>query len=164
MALHPQLTWGHVRTQKRGCYSPERISKAWKWGLGQALHRAPGSRGRTTAQRRGKRLQRKENTPLPKALGIPWPWRRLFLRGPAPFPTPRPAQHRTWSSPQPPDLLFSDPHGVRNFWEDSGFNEEAPVLHGGAPTFQLGSLLLSTLDQIEDFVKLLLVNLQNRER
>ena len=40
-------------------------------------------------QRRGKRPQSKENTPFPKASGIPWPWRRLFLKGPAPFPAPR---------------------------------------------------------------------------
>lgn len=61
-------------------------------------------------------------------------------------------------------LLFGDPHGVGDLREDCGFDEESAVFHGRAPAFQLGSLFLPALDEIEDFLELVLVNLQDMTR
>lgn len=117
---------------------------------------------------RGKRPLDKGKCSSHKHFWDPWAWGKtpvwiaqppLHTLGPQLVTRP----HRTQFCLQSQYLLFGDPHGVSNFWEDSGFDEEPPVFHGWAPTFQLGSFLLSALNQIQNFVELLLVNLKNSE-
>ena len=71
---------------------PERISKAWEWGLGQALQRAHGSRGRMTAQRtpeeREKTTEQGKHS-LPKGFGDPSALEKALFERPSPFPCPQ---------------------------------------------------------------------------
>lgn len=56
-------------------------------------------------------------------------------------------------------LFFGDPHLVFDSREDGGLDTEVLLLHGRPPTLQCRPLLLPTLYQLHDLIKLLLINL-----
>lgn len=61
-------------------------------------------------------------------------------------------------------LLFGNAHLIRNIREHRGLDKVAFIPPGASTTFQLGPFFLPTLDEVQDFLILFLINLFEKYR
>lgn len=61
-------------------------------------------------------------------------------------------------------LFFGDTHVVFDIGEDGGMDEQTSVLHRTASALQRRPLLLPTVHQLQDLIKLMLVDLTQQQK
>lgn len=61
-------------------------------------------------------------------------------------------------------LFFGDTHVVFDIGEDCGMDEQTSVLHRTASALQRRPLLLPTVHQLQDLIKLMLVDLTQQQK
>lgn len=61
-------------------------------------------------------------------------------------------------------LFFGNSHVVSDLWKHRGFYKQASVFNGKTSTLQLSPFFLPTFYQLQDFIKLFLVNLSDTKR